>query len=179
MSNDLTRFSRALQLAQNDVSPARETDARMASRWGVSDRTVRDVRNSEEYRVISEQLRDRTLQAVADGAERLQRMAAERAERIVGGLAEAAAQHLEPREVNGRAVYPDYKAINAAVAVARLLIEIADFKHGAQGATAGQPGGGPPSRMPRLVEADSTGSLGCGWNTTSRRRRRRSRASAC
>lgn len=153
MSNDLVRLSRAVQLAQNDMSPARETDLVVAERWGVTDRTVREVRNSEEYSAIANELRTKTLAVVADSAERMQRMAAQRAEALIEKLADVAAQQLEPKQVGNRTIEPDYKAINAVLGVARLLIEVAEFSR--PGPTPQSPTG-PGVRMPRLIEAKST-----------------------
>lgn len=123
--------SRALQLVIHDMNVAgKPTDDAIAEEWGLaSARSVREVRESDEYKLVLGELQKRALSHVGEAALRIQTDAVSALTEVVPLLKESVVRMLTPpddyvRKEEWRPRYTDLTAANGAV---NTLVKLANL----------------------------------------------------
>lgn len=120
--------SRALQLAVMDMDvQGKRTDEEIGDDWGITARTVRGIRQSDEYILIVGELRRASLSYVADRVGQMQADALEHLEGLVPKLARRASDILRRPHNADDDWIPNSKSILAANAVVSTLYKLSSI----------------------------------------------------
>jgi len=120
-----------LELAVLDMdTKGKPTDDKIADKWGLSSaRQVREVRATEEYRLVLTELQSMSIRYAGDRIGKIAARALEHLESLLPDLVDAAHALLQRQPIAGGGYVPlDSRSVSTANSIVRTLMELSAIK---------------------------------------------------